>query len=65
MSYESEQPPAGGPLGNVPVDAVYQGSGTYLVTGLTPGPTTFTAKYRVTSGQGTFAMRSIVVVPLA
>ncbi len=64
MSYESEQPPAGGALGNVPVDATYQGSGTYLVTGLTPGATTFTAKYRVTSGEGTFSMRSIVVLPL-
>ena len=29
-SFESEQPPAGGALGNVPVTATYQGSGTYL-----------------------------------
>jgi hypothetical protein len=34
------------------------------VTGLTPGSTTFTAKYDVTGGTGTFANRSIVVVPL-
>ena len=54
----------GASIGNVPVNATYQGSGTYLVSGLSPGSTTFTAKYRVTSGQGTFAMRSIVVVPL-
>jgi collagen triple helix repeat protein len=64
MSYESEQPPAGGALGNVPVDAVYQGSGTYLVSGLAPGSTTFTAKYRVSAGEGSFGMRSIIVVPL-
>jgi hypothetical protein len=34
------------------------------VTGLAPGSTTFTAKYRVTAGEGSFGMRSIIVVPL-
>jgi hypothetical protein len=63
MSYESQQPPNGGPLGNVPPDATYQGSGTYLVTGLAPGSTTFTAKYRASAGEGSFGMRSIIVVP--
>ena len=41
-----------------------QGTATFYVTGLTPGSTTFTAKYDVTGGTGTFANRSIVVVPL-
>lgn len=33
-------------------------------TGLNPGATTFTAKYLVTSGSGTFAERALAVVPL-
>jgi hypothetical protein len=41
-----------------------QGSATYFVTGLTAGSTTFTAKYRVSAGTGTFAERTIVVIPL-
>jgi hypothetical protein len=41
-----------------------QASGTFLATGLTPGSNTFTAKYRVSSGTGTWLNRSIVVVPL-
>jgi hypothetical protein len=63
-SFESQQPPNTGPLGNVPVNDTFQGSATYLVTGLAPGSTVFTAKYRVTSGEGRFAMRSIIVIPL-
>jgi hypothetical protein len=35
-----------------------------LVTGLTAGSNTFTAKYRVSSGTGTFSTRRIVVFPL-
>lgn len=35
-----------------------------LITGLTPGSNTFTAKYRVSSGTGTFSTRRIVVFPL-
>jgi hypothetical protein len=41
-----------------------QGSATFFISGLTPGSTTFTAKYRVSAGTGTFVNRSIVVVPL-
>lgn len=33
-------------------------------TGLTAGSNTFTAKYRVASGTGTFLNRSIIVIPL-
>lgn len=44
--------------------AAYQGSATFLVTGLTAGSNTFTAKYRVSSGTGTFIRRKITVVPL-
>lgn len=33
-------------------------------TSLTPGTNTFTAKYRITTGTGTFRQRSIVVLPL-
>lgn len=40
-----------------------QASATYLVTGLTAGSTTFTAKYRVSAGTGTFSDRSILVRP--
>jgi hypothetical protein len=39
-------------------------SATSLVNGLTPGPVTFTAQYRVSSGTGTFSNRDIVVIPL-
>ena len=42
-----------------------QTSATYLVTGLTAGSNTFTAKYRPTGGTGTWANRSIIVIPLA
>jgi hypothetical protein len=35
-----------------------------LHTDLTPGSNTFTAKYRVASGTGTFLSRRIVVFPL-
>ena len=41
-----------------------QGSATFYVTGLTAGSNTFTAKYRVDAGTGTFANRTIVVIPL-
>jgi hypothetical protein len=36
----------------------------YLATGLTAGTNTFTAKYAVSSGTGTFLARSLQVVPL-
>lgn len=39
-------------------------SGMALHTDLTPGSNTFTAKYRVSSGTGTFLSRRIVVFPL-
>jgi hypothetical protein len=39
-------------------------SATSVVTGLTPGANTFTAKYRTTAGTATFAARDIVVIPL-
>lgn len=39
-------------------------SGTFLVTGLTAGVNTFTAKYRVGGGNGAWANRNIVVVGL-
>jgi hypothetical protein len=41
-----------------------QGSMATLVTGLTPGSTTFKAKYRVTSSNSTWAFRRISVIPL-
>lgn len=41
-----------------------EASRSSLVTGLTPGSNTFTAKYRVTGGTGTFTSRSITVIPL-
>ena len=39
-------------------------SATYVVTGLTNGSNTFTAKYRESGGPSTFADRSIIVIPL-
>lgn len=37
---------------------------TFLRTGMTPGSNTFTAKYKTSSGTGSFADRRITVVPL-
>lgn len=39
-----------------------QASRFYLAEGLTPGVNTFTAKYKVSSGTGTFVARQIVVM---
>lgn len=39
-------------------------SAVFLLTGLNPGATTFTAKYRASGGTGSFADRRIAVVPL-
>jgi hypothetical protein len=36
----------------------------YLLTGLTPGSNTFTAKYKVSAGTGTFSNRTLAVIPL-
>ena len=41
-----------------------QASATYLVTGLTAGSNTFTAEYKVNASTGTWANRSIIVIPL-
>ena len=41
-----------------------QASATYLVSGLTAGSNTFTAKYRVDASTGTFVNRNIIVIPL-
>lgn len=38
-------------------------SRAYLVEGLTPGVNTFTAKYSVSSGTGTYSARSLLVMP--
>jgi hypothetical protein len=40
-------------------------SATFFVTGLNPGSTTFTAKYDVNAGTGTFANRTILVIPIS
>jgi hypothetical protein len=42
---------------------VYHGA-IHLVGGLTAGSNTFTAKYRVSAGTGTFNQRRLLVVPL-
>jgi hypothetical protein len=36
---------------------------TFHITGLTPGTNTFTLRYRVTAGTGTFSVRRIAVIP--
>ena len=42
----------------------FQGSATYVVSGLSAGSHAFTAKYRTAGGTETFANRSIIVIPL-
>jgi hypothetical protein len=37
---------------------------TFLLTGLNPGSTTFTSKYRVTATTGNFSNRRITAIPL-
>jgi hypothetical protein len=49
-----------GGVANVDVRATYE----TLLTGLTPGSTVFTAKYRTTSGTATFVNREIRVEPV-
>lgn len=49
-------------MGNANTDIVIA-STVVLEVGLTPGVNTFTAKYRVASGTGTFLSRRIVVLP--
>lgn len=44
--------------------ARFGGSRVAYRTGLTPGSTTFKAKYRVSGGTGTFLNRNILVIPL-
>jgi hypothetical protein len=41
----------------------FQGSATYLVTGLNAGNTTFTAKYKAQANTCTFANRNLIVTP--
>jgi hypothetical protein len=41
-----------------------QASASFVLTGLTPGSTTFTAKYRTDGGTATFQNRSIWAIPL-
>jgi hypothetical protein len=44
-----------------------QASATFYVTGLTPGVTNFTAKYRTETGgskNNTFSNRNIIVIPM-
>jgi hypothetical protein len=40
-------------------------SASFVLSGLTPGSTTFTAKYRTTGGTETFQNRSIWAIPLS
>lgn len=42
----------------------HQASRVKLLTGLAPGSTTFTAKYRTTGSTGNFSNREITVIPL-
>jgi hypothetical protein len=50
-------------LTSASANATAQVTATYLVTGLTPGSNTFTAKYRRTNNTCTFVNRSIVITP--
>lgn len=50
--------------GTTPTGLSDRSSFTYIITGLNEGRTTFTSKYAVTSGTGTFLDRNISVMPL-
>ena len=50
-------------IGRSDTGVVIKGGATFLVAGLTAGSNTFTAKYRVTGGTGTFQDRKITVKP--
>jgi hypothetical protein len=68
MSYEVTGASAQAPNDNIAV-GVATTTGTragalFLVTGLTPGSNTFTCRYRVGGGTGTYVDRRILVVPL-
>lgn len=41
----------------------FRASQVHLLTGLTPGSNTFTAKYKVGAGTGTWAARRLVILP--
>lgn len=43
---------------------VFQASRSMVLTGLTPGSTTFSIKHRVSSGTGTFSRRELIAIPL-
>jgi hypothetical protein len=49
---------------NTTANYSFQGSASYVVSDLTAGSHTFTAKYRSGAGTETFANRSIIVIPL-
>jgi hypothetical protein len=49
---------------NTTANYSFQGSATYVVSGLPAGSHTFTVKYRSGAGTETFANRSIIVIPL-
>lgn len=46
------------------INQTLRGAAVYMETGLTAGSNTFTMKYRVTGGTGSFQNRRIVVIPL-
>jgi hypothetical protein len=49
---------------SISTSAVVYSSRWYLLTGLTPGSNTFTAKYAVSGGTGTYQYRSLHIIPL-
>lgn len=51
-------------IGSLPAAAELNIGTVYLLTGLTPGSTTFKLQYRVTGGTGNFLSRKISVIPL-
>lgn len=50
--------------GQVGTPAGFRVGNLFMLTGLTPGSNTFTAKYRVTSSTGTFSDRGLLVMAL-
>ena len=59
----STRPPTTTPTSKA-TSTLTQASATYLVTSLTPGSHSFTAKYKISGGtQAQFQYRSVIVIP--
>lgn len=67
MSFDTSGATTVGAIDFLSIDHSFNGGmrwgATFLITSLTPGTNTFTLRYRVTAGTGTFSVRRIAVIP--